>query len=184
VNGGGASQPAASAHSGVVRTTSRVSLVVSPATLVAGQPRRRMHKQVNASAQSATVVLPGFICSGTKQLSATYQPASGSLVNGSASASQTISVAQDSTSISLQAVKRVKIHKRATLTATVISPVGKLRPARADGVDPVPRQRSPDLGLPAPRHRTRSRRCTARSGRSCCGSSSTTCPTRRCRPRP
>jgi Bacterial Ig-like domain (group 3) len=157
VNDGGASQPAASARSGVVRTTSKVSLVVSPAALVAGQPTTLVatissasanatpsgsvtflnglraiggcsNQPVNASAQSATVVCQASFAAGTKQLTATYQPASGSLVNGSTSAPQTIIVSQDSTSISLQAVKRVKIHKRATLTATVISPVGNSGP--------------------------------------------------------
>ncbi len=162
VNGGGAGNPAASPRSAVVRAGSAVSLVVSPAPLVAGQRATLIATvssgsgnarpagsvvflnglraiagcgslPVNAAGQSATVVCQASFPAGTARFTAAYQPAAGSAITASASGAQAVAVGQDSTSVSLQASKRVQVGKRVTLTATVISPLGNVGPLAPSG---------------------------------------------------
>jgi hypothetical protein len=173
-NGGGGGNPAASPRTAVVKATSSVSLVVSPAQLVAGQRATLIAtvssgsgnarpsgsvaflngqrpipgcgaQAVNAGGQSATVVCQASFPAGAARLLAAYQPATAAAVTSSASAAQPIAVGRDSTSISLQASKRVALRKRVTLTATVISPLGNVGPFTPtgsvefrDGDTPIP----------------------------------------------
>ena len=162
VNGGGAGNPAASPRSAVVKTTSAVSLVVSPAPLVAGQRATLIAtvssgsgnarpsgsvvflnglraipgcgaQPVSAGGQTATVVCQASFPAGAARFVAAYQPAAGAAVTGSTSGAQTVAVGRDSTSVSLQASKRVQLRKRVTLTATVISPLGNVGPLTPTG---------------------------------------------------
>ena len=109
VNGGGAGNPAASARSAVVKATSAVSLVVSPAPLVAGQRATLIAtissgsgnarpsgsvvflnglraipgcgaQPVSAGGQTATVVCQASFAAGAARFVAAYQPAAGAAV--------------------------------------------------------------------------------------------------------
>lgn len=155
---------ATSAHSAVVTATSSTSLaILTPAdpntnqlvTLAAtvisnsgrGDPSGFVtffdssqaisvcsKQPVKASGQSATVVCQTSFPASTAVLSATYQPAAGSLVAGSTSSTPTtLSVGKDATSTSLAVTKKVGVGGRAVYTATVVLPASNSGPVQPTG---------------------------------------------------
>ena len=161
-NTGGAGTAVASAPSAVVTTTSLVTLSVAPnapvtnqtvtlaATVTSGSGNaapagsltfenaagpisRCANQNFTSSAQSITVICQASFSAGGQQLAVTYHPAGGSLVGGSTSAVQPISVAQGSTSVSLAVTKPVALFKRASYVATVVPPVGNSGPVEPTG---------------------------------------------------
>ena len=162
-NAGGSSEAAASSHSAIVGATSTVSLVVSPAASVTGQTVTLVAtvnsssgnvglsgsvtflsgftaiggcagKLVNTAGQSVSVVCQASFPAGARQFAAVFTPAAGSIVAGSSSASQPLSVAKSGTSISLQTPTQVAINGPARYTATVVAPVANSGPFSPDGV--------------------------------------------------
>ena len=161
-NSGGAGTAVASALSTVVTTTSLVTLSVAPhapvtnqtvtlaATVTSGSGNAApagsltfenaagpisgcANQNFTSSAQSVTVICQASFSAGGQQLAVTYHPAGGSLVGGSTSAVQPISVAQGSTSVSLAVTKQVGLLKRASYVATVVPPVGNSGPIEPTG---------------------------------------------------
>ncbi len=173
-NTGGASLPATSAATAAVTATSATSVVAFSAnapktnqtvTLIAtissssgnaspsgsvtffngtGAIGSCTGKPVNGGT-TVTVICPAGFGAGTAQISATYQPGPGSLVDGSTSAPTSIAIGRDSTSVSLAVTAQVDVGKSATYSAALVLPTSNSGPidptgsiAFLDGGQPIP----------------------------------------------
>jgi hypothetical protein len=162
INGAGASGAATSAASAVVRATSTLSLLVSPAgpttnqlvTLVATVSSSSSNapasgtitflngvtpisgcidETVSSTSQSAAAICQAALPAGTALFAAVYKPQASSILAGSESAPRSLVVAKDSTSTSLRSAKKVAVRTSARYTATVLSRVSNSGPFLPSG---------------------------------------------------
>jgi Bacterial Ig-like domain (group 3) len=153
---------ATSAPSGRVQTTSAVSLMVSPSSLVTNQATTLVATVSSATAgtvpagsvefvnqgkpisgcgavpvqpsgQSATVVCQTSFGAGSAQLTATFTPTTGSVVLGSSSSGQTLTVGRDTPTTSLDASAQVQVDATTTYTATVAPAAARSGPIQPSG---------------------------------------------------
>jgi len=87
---------------------------------------------VTPTGQSATVACATSFAASTASLTAVFLPAAGSILAGSVSSVETVLVASDSTSITLDVSPKVNIGASTTYTATLTPP-----PARPGPVEPT-----------------------------------------------
>jgi Bacterial Ig-like domain (group 3) len=147
-NGGTPANPVSSAHTGLVQTTSAVSLTASPSSLVTNQVTTLVATvgsaptgaalsgsvqfaaqgkpisgcasvPVQPSGQIATVVCQASFAAGSAQLTATFTPGAGSDLLQSSSPSQTLTVRKDTATTALDASAQVQVNATTTYTATV-----------------------------------------------------------------
>jgi hypothetical protein len=88
---------------------------------------------VTPSGQSATVACSTSFAASTAQLTAVFTPTAGSVLKGSASPSDTLMVAADTTTTSLAATASVSVGSSTTFTASVAPPAARLGPVDPTG---------------------------------------------------
>jgi hypothetical protein len=88
---------------------------------------------VKPSGQSATVACSTSFAASRVQLTATFTPTAGSVLKGSASPADGMTVGPDSTSTSLQVSSTVNVGAGTTYTASVVPPTERLGPVQPTG---------------------------------------------------
>jgi hypothetical protein len=88
---------------------------------------------VTPTGQSVTVVCQTSFAADMARLSAVFTPGAGSMVAGSTSATDGLSVGQDSSSLSLTVRRTVYLGATTTYTATVAPPPGRSGPVQPSG---------------------------------------------------
>ena len=88
---------------------------------------------VAPSGQSATVLCQTSFAAGSAQLEATFTPAAGSVVLGSSSTGQTLGVARDTPTTTLDATAEVEVDSTTTYTATVAPNAARSGPIQPGG---------------------------------------------------
>jgi hypothetical protein len=162
VNASGTGAAATSAPTGLVQTTSAVSLTAAPGapvtnqgvTLVAtitlanaGAPAGTVEfanrgrpisgcaaLSAAPSGQSVTVLCQTSFAAGPAELTATFTPSASSVVLGSTSPIQTLSVGQDSTTTALDVSPRVQVHAATTYTVSVAPGTARGGPIQPSGL--------------------------------------------------
>jgi hypothetical protein len=161
-NNAAAGATATSPPSGMVRSTSAVSLMVSPSALVTNQATSLVATVSSNSAgtapagsvqfvnqgkpisgcgavpaqpsgQNATVVCQTSFGAGSAQLTAIFTPTTGSLVLGSSSSGQTLTVGRDTPTTALDASAQVQVDAKTTYTATVAPAAARSGPIQPSG---------------------------------------------------
>jgi hypothetical protein len=92
-----------------------------------------MNMPVTPSGQSATVACSTSFAASTAQLTAAFTPTAGSVLKGSASPADSVAVAPDATTTSLEAPSSVNVGASATYTASVAPPAARPGPVEPTG---------------------------------------------------
>jgi hypothetical protein len=161
-NNAAAGATATSGPSGLVRATSAVSVTVSPSALVTNQATTLVATVSSATAgtapagsvqfvnqgkpisgcgavpvqpsgQTATVVCQTSFGAGSAQLTAIFTPTAGSIVLGSSSSGQTLSIGRDTPTTALDASAQVQVDATTTYTASIAPAAARSGPIQPSG---------------------------------------------------